>query len=142
MSHIRNAYMEESPWINERYKEIGFVPSNIAHELVAIAEHQGSRAALGRLVPVNADCAELGGIYVVPEFRGLGIGKEIESYLLRQGMTYKKIFCLPFAHVEHLYVGLGFRRCEQAEEVPQEIQRKHRWCNSHYVLRTLLLVRP
>ena|SRR6516162_9817297 len=90
MSHIRNAYMEESPWINERYKEIGFVPSNIAHELVAIAEHQGSRAALGRLVPVNADCAELGGIYVLPEFRGLGISKEIVSYLLRQGMTYKK----------------------------------------------------
>ena len=88
MSHIRNAYMEESPWINERYKEIGFVPSNIAHELVAIAEHQGSRAALGRLVPVNADCAELGGIYVLPEFRGLGISKEIVSYLLRQGMTY------------------------------------------------------
>ena len=118
------------------------MPSNIAHELVAIAEHQGSRAALGRLVPVNADCAELGGIYVLPEFRGLGIGKEIVSYLLRQGMTYKKIFCLPFAHVEHLYVGLGFRRCEQAEEVPQEIQRKHRWCNNHYVHRTLLLVRP
>ena len=90
MSHIRDAYMEESPWINERYGEIGFVPSNIAHELVAIAEHQGSRAALGRLVPVNADCAELGGIYVLPEFRGLGISKEIVSYLLRQGMTYKK----------------------------------------------------
>ena len=85
MSHIRNAYMEESPWINERYKEIGFVPSNIAHELVAIAEHQGSRAALGRLVPVNADCAELGGIYVLPEFRGLGIGTEIRVSALRAG---------------------------------------------------------
>jgi len=47
MSHIRNAYMEESPWINERYKEIGFVPSNIAHELVAIAEHRGLEPLLG-----------------------------------------------------------------------------------------------
>ena len=111
MSHISNAYMKESPRINERSKEIGFVTSN----LVAVAEHQGSRAAFGRLVPVNADCAESGGIYVLPEFRGLGIGKEIVSYLLRQGMTYKKIFCLPFAHVEQLYVGLGFRRCDPAQ---------------------------
>ena len=142
MSHIRNAYPEEEPWINERYREIGFVPSNIARELVAIAEHEGSRAALGRLVPVNADCAELGGIYVLPEFRGLGIATEIVSYLLRQGVTCKKIFCLPFAHVGHLYIGLGFRPCEEAEDVPEEIKRKHRWCNSHYEHRTLLLVRP
>ena len=35
MSHTRNAYLEESLWINERYKEAGFLPSDLAHELVA-----------------------------------------------------------------------------------------------------------
>jgi N-acetylglutamate synthase-like GNAT family acetyltransferase len=142
MSHIRKAYAEEEQWVNERYKEIGFVPSNVGRELVAVAEHEGSRAALGRLVPVNADCAELGGIYVLQEFRGLGIATELVDYLLREGTTYKKIFCLPFAHVEHLYLALGFRRYDGAENVPQEIQRKHRWCNNHYEHGTLLLVRP
>jgi N-acetylglutamate synthase-like GNAT family acetyltransferase len=143
MKRTRNAYLEEALWVNERYKEAGFLQSDIAHELVAIAEHEGLRAGLGRLVPVKPDCAELGGIYVLPQFRHLGIATEIVSYLLRQGGTYQRIFCLPFEHLEHFYSRFGFRPCTEAEaeDVPREVQDKHRWCNSHYEHRTLLLVR-
>jgi N-acetylglutamate synthase-like GNAT family acetyltransferase len=141
MIHIRSAYPKDEIWINERYKELGFLPSDVGRELIAIAEDDEVRAGLGRLVPINADCAELGGIYVIQEFRGRGIATEVVSYLLHQGEVYHKIFCLPFAHLEHFYSGFGFHPCEDAERVPQEVHRKHQWCNRHYEHPTLLLVR-
>jgi len=141
MAHIRRAYPHEEAWINEQYKEVGFLPSDLAREFVAIAEHAGLRAALGRLVPIGADCAELGGIYVLPEFRGLGLATEMVSHLLRQGVGHEKIFCLPFAHLVQLYAGLGFRPCEETEEIPRAVRDKLRWCNSQYEHPTLLLVR-
>lgn len=141
MSNFRRANPDEEAWINERYAEIGFLPSDFAREFVVVALHEGSRAALGRLAPVGTDCAELGGIYVFPAFRGLGLATQMVSYLLNKGAAYRKIYCLPFEHLVQLYVRAGFRSCE-AEDVPREIEAKHRWCNSHYPQPTLLLVHP
>ena len=141
MSNIRRADPDEEAWVNKCYDEIGFVPSDFAREFVAVAVHEGARAALGRLAPVETDCAELGGIYVLPAFRGLGLASQMVSYLLHQGAAYRKIYCLPFEHLVQLYVRAGFRPCV-AEDVPRAIGAKHRWCNSHYPRPTLLLVRP
>ena len=138
---IRQADPSEEGWINERYAEAGFVPSELSREYVVVAIHAGVRAALGRLVPVDSHCAELGGIYVLPEFRGLGLAREVIRHLLREGAFFRRLFCLPFAHVAPLYLKLGFRLCVHADDVPPEIRHKHQWCNAHYEYSTLLLVR-
>ena len=138
---IRQADPSEEEWINEHYAEAGFVPSDLRSEYVVVAIHADVRAALGRLVPVGTQCAELGGIYVLPEFRGLGLARAVVRHLLRQGAVFQRLFCLPFAHVAPLYVKLGFRPCIDTDDIPQEIRHKHQWCNSHYEHSTLLLVR-
>ena len=40
---VRQAVPSELTWVNDRYAEIGFVPSDSSREIIAIAEVNGSR---------------------------------------------------------------------------------------------------
>jgi hypothetical protein len=43
---VRQAVPDQLTWVNERYAEIGFVPSDPSREIIAIAEVSGSRVWL------------------------------------------------------------------------------------------------
>lgn len=135
---IRKALEGELAWVNARYAEVRFVPSNIQNELIAIAEVDSQKAGMGRLVKINDDCFELGGMLVLESFRGLGLAKHIVEFLLAQ-TSGKQIFCIPFAHLFELYHGAGFNRCEDLDSVPKLILEKYQWCQQYYEQDVLLL---
>lgn len=127
------------PWANARYAEIDFQPSG-PRDLVAVARVDGERAGLGRLVPVDAQAGELGGIYVLPPFRGRQVARAVVSFLLAQS-PYRRLYCLPFAHLESFYRGFGFAPPAAQDALPPAVAEKLAWCARRYADPVRLLVR-
>jgi N-acetylglutamate synthase-like GNAT family acetyltransferase len=138
---IRRAEESELDWINEKYDEIDFVHSKLDQGLIAIAEVDGKRAGIGRLIDIDEDNGELSGMYVFDEFRGLGVSRQIVSFLLENRGQIENIFCLPFVHLEKLYKSFGFERSESIENAPKKVRDKFEWCNEHYEHEVLLLLK-
>ena len=69
---LRAANPSEIAWINAQYDQVGFKHSNFDNEFIVIAEVSGQKAGLGRLQRIDSSVAELGGIFVNEQFRGLG----------------------------------------------------------------------
>lgn len=132
---LRRALREDIDWINRRYDEVDFVHSRFDNEVIAVAECEGSKAGLGRLVTLSGNCLELGGIYVFNEFRGKGIARSIIDFLLshRDGQT---VYCIPFAHLTPFYEQFGFSPCQH---IPQALWDKLTWCQERYEHPTALL---
>lgn len=135
---IKLARADDIDWINNKYKEVNFLPSNLSKEKVAIAEIQGERAGLGRLVQIDNENAELGGMYVFDEFRNQGVARAIVEFLLSQGKEFQFIYCLPFEQLKKFYESFGFIECD-AQSVPEDIRNKYQWCNQTYADKVLLL---
>ncbi|MEJ8755758.1 GNAT family N-acetyltransferase [Pontibacter sp. H259] len=136
---IRKAQLKDMDWVNAQYQQINFQLSDIQHELIVIAKVDGERAGLGRLVTINHETLELGGMYVLESFRKYGIARAIVQHLLNQ-VQAKTVYCLPFEHLQHFYVSCGFMPVFSTEEVPTKVLQKWEWCNKTYLDKTLLLV--
>lgn len=136
---IRRLYPAELAWANERYAEVDFLPSP-ATDLVALALIDDSPAGLGRVSTLTETSGELGGMYVFPRFRGLGIARCMIDYLVGE-CDLEALFCLPFEHLHDLYAAAGFSLQTFDETVPHKAREKHAWCNSHYPERVLLMSR-
>lgn len=134
---IRAARPDEANWVNERYAVVRFIPSDLTRELVLIAELDGAAAGMGRLVPVDDDSCELGGMLVFEGFRGRGVARALIDELVRQARA-KAIYCLPFGELEPLYAAAGFERCDDA---PPGIMEKLAWCRRTYDQPVLLMRR-
>ncbi|WP_428468534.1 GNAT family N-acetyltransferase [Photobacterium minamisatsumaniensis] len=137
---IRIAQLNEMSWVNSQYDTVGFKHSNYDNELIAIAEVNGERVGVGRLQRVEQSAAELGGIFVEKEYRGLGLASKIVGFLVQNAHSYEKVFCLPFSHLSHFYQKFGFASVRIDELVPSSIANKHQWCNHTYDSETLLFV--
>ncbi|GAA4277781.1 GNAT family N-acetyltransferase [Aquimarina mytili] len=129
---IRKAIPEELEWVNEKYKAIGFTSSNYNTEYIALAEIKNTKCGLGRVVVIDAQNVELGGIYVFDEFQGLGIAQKIIHHLLENTIQNKKIWCLPFKNLEHFYKKFGFfdEKIDHSK-IPNKIYEKYAWCNQN-----------
>ncbi|MES2152486.1 MAG: GNAT family N-acetyltransferase [Pseudomonadota bacterium] len=125
--------------INERYADIGFVPSH-ADELIVVATLAGGTAGQGRVVPIDAKSGELGGIYVLPHCQGRGVAKRIVDFLIHH-TNLPVLYCLPFAELEGFYRSMGFVSVKQRDQVPLQVLQKHQWCNATYDKPVLLLER-
>jgi len=136
---LRRLEPTELAWANERYAEVDFLPSP-ATDLVAVALVGGTPAALGRVTRLTEASGELGGMYVFPEFRGLGVASRMIDYLVSE-CGLKLLFCLPFEHLHDMYTAAGFAVQPPDETVPQKVRDKHVWCNAHYPERVLLMSR-
>ncbi|MBI1889925.1 MAG: GNAT family N-acetyltransferase [Burkholderiales bacterium] len=134
---IRKAGIHELPWINEKYREVEFLPSE-AGDLIAIATVDGKPAGIGRVVSIADGSGELGGMYVFKEFRRYGIARSIIDFLIREG-DCRQLYCLPFAELEPLYRSAGFTRLAATEEAPAKVLDKYRWCNEFYPSEVLLM---
>jgi predicted GNAT family N-acyltransferase len=81
-------------------------------------------------------------MFVLPNFRGIGIAEKIVQHLLDQHPNYPNIYCIPFPHLSDFYQKFGFDTClpSQFEQVPEEIIKKHAWCNAEYDKPMLLFI--
>jgi GNAT superfamily N-acetyltransferase len=127
---LRVATPQDAQWINERYAEVRFLPSDLATDIVVNAEVDDERAGLGRLVG-----SELGGILVLERFRGRGISRAIIDELLKHAGG-RTVYCIPFAELESLYASAGFTRTNEA---PPAVLEKFAWCQRTYDKPVLLM---
>lgn len=142
MLKIRAAEKHEMTWINSCYDQVEFMHSHFDNEIIAIAEYNGEKAGIGRLVKVDEKNLELGGMYVFDSFRGKGAAREIVSFLLTHVQPSQTVYCIPFEHLLRFYKQCGFIHCSNFEFVPQKILDKYHWCQEKYTHPTALLVTP
>lgn len=140
MIQVRPAERSEIEWINHCYDEIEFVHSSFEKEIIAIAESHGQKAGLGRLVSVDPNHLELGGMYVFEAFRSQGVARKIVEFLLKYPLPHQTIYCIPFEHLVPFYGQFGFIECTNLAEVPHEISSKYLWCKEKYPTDTKLLI--
>ncbi len=137
---VRSAQSDEIGWINEKYDEVQFVHSHFDKEWIAIAEVNGVKAGLGRIVTIDSQNFELGGIYVFNNFRNLGIAARIVDFLLLTIPKGHIVYCIPFQPLVPFYSKFGFQPVENINDAPKEIQKKFLWCQQTYETATALLV--
>jgi len=138
---VKQAKKNDISWINAKYSEVDFVKSNYDNEYIVIAKVENENAGIGRLVKIDKNNIELGGIYSFPDFRGLGVAENIVRNLFEENPFDKSIiWCLPFENLLNFYSKFGFKNCENIK-APEKVARKLEWCNTEsiYGKKVLLL---
>ncbi|MED2729261.1 GNAT family N-acetyltransferase, partial [Bacillus thuringiensis] len=94
---IQLATSNDLEWINSQYESIGFVRSDLKREKVAIITYNNEYAGVGRLVQIDADTLEMGGIFILPQFRGLQLAGDLVSFLVETARKsqIQDVYCLP-----------------------------------------------
>lgn len=138
---IQLATSNDLKWINKQYKSIGFVPSDLKRDIVAIITCDNSYAGVGRLVQIDEDTIEMGGIFILPKFRGLQLAGELVSFLVETAkkLQVQHVYCLPFEELENFYKKYGYTEVDTTKEVVHPIiLKKYNWCLDHYDKHVLL----
>ena len=136
---LRIATAADAEWINAAYAEVAFQTSDLSRELVIVAELDGERAGIGRLVPAGEDACELGGMLVFDAYRGRGVARAIIAELLRHARG-RTVYCIPFADLEPIYARAGFVRCAPGATVPEYVREKLEWCRREISRPVVLMV--
>src|SRR5262245_56766400 len=110
---IRQLRDDERGWADELYRGIQFSttpPGSVA----LVAERDGLRIGLGRLVAHAPDVVELGGIWTDEAARGHGVARAMVTALLArpelavQPGPSGRLWCIPFVHIAAFYQSFGF----------------------------------
>lgn len=136
---LRTAAADDGGWIQEQYEKVHFIPSDLTRDTIVIAELDGERVGMGRLVPTGEGAYELGGMYVDDAHRGKGIAKQIVDELIRRAGN-AMVYCVPFANLEALYASAGFQRVEP-NGVPAKVREKLDWCARNIPDRGVILMK-
>lgn len=139
---IKRVTPAELTWVNQQYEHIGFQPSTLDNEIIAIVMSQDDDAGVGRLVKLNDHEAELGGIYILDEFRGQSLAHEIVAFLVDESkrLGLETVYCIPFEELQHFYKKFGFHEFDvSAPTVEPKILAKYHWCLERYDKKVLLL---
>jgi predicted N-acetyltransferase YhbS len=137
--NLRLATRDDERWINERYASVHFQLSDLARDLMVVAELDGVAVGIGRLVPAGDDACELGGMHVLEEFRGRGIARAVVDELLRRA-NGRQVYCIPFADLEPIYAASGFVRIEPRDDHPAYVREKLAWCEREIPDRAVILM--
>jgi GNAT superfamily N-acetyltransferase len=105
--HIRDARVDERPWADERYRALSFKPT-AADDVQLVAEVDGARVGLGRLVRLAPDAVELSGIWTDDAARGRGVARVMVSALIERAADEREVWCVPFTHLVDFYGSFGF----------------------------------
>lgn len=99
---IRLATSNDLEWINNQYESIGFVPSDLKRDKVALITYNDEYAGIGRLVQIDENTIKLGGIFILPNFRGLQLAGELVSFLVQTAkeIHIQNVYCLPFKELK------------------------------------------
>src|SRR5262245_35419811 len=138
---IRDLRDDERDWASALYRAIRFAvtpPGAIA----LVAELDGARVGLGRLVALAPDVLELGGIWTDEAVRGRGIARAMVSALLARRAhigSVGPLWCIPFAHLSAFYESCGF--AVSAPPYPPAIAAKVDDCVAHALPDVVVLAR-
>ncbi|MBE5106775.1 GNAT family N-acetyltransferase [Bacillus thuringiensis] len=138
---IQLATSNDLEWINNQYESIGFVPSDLRKDKVAIITYNDAYAGVGRLVQIDENTIEMGEIFILPTFRGLQLAGELVSFLVQTAkeLQIQHVYCLPFEELESFYKKYGFNEVDTTKEVVHPIiQKKYDWCLKTYDKHVLL----
>ncbi len=127
---MRTIKEEEMEWLNETYGTQGFVPSVFDREIIVLSECDGEPAGLGRLIKIDDESVELGGLYVFPKFRQRNCSNEMISYLLERSNQWRNVYCVPPLSMYELYKKFGFTDSDHLDSVPDFIINKYDWDRS------------
>ncbi|PVZ79311.1 GNAT family N-acetyltransferase [Serratia sp. S1B] len=139
---IKLATASDLEWVNAQYQKIDFVPSSLDNEIIAIVTYNDDFAGVGRIVYLNDEEVEIGGIYILDEFRGLSLANELVGYLVdaAKQKNLKAVYCLPFENLKTFYQKFGFNEFKHdASQVNEKVLKKHQWCLDNYDKKVLLL---
>lgn len=138
---IQLATSNDLEWINNQYESIGFVQSDLERDKVAIITYNNEYAGVGRLVQIDEDTIEIGGIFILPKFRGLQLARKLVSFLVQiaKALEIQNVFCIPFEELESFYKTYGFTDVDTTKEVVHPIiLKKYNWCLENYDKHVLL----
>ncbi|PFW54881.1 GNAT family N-acetyltransferase [Bacillus cereus] len=138
---IQIATFNDLEWINNQYKSIGFVTSDLMRDIVAIITYNDEYAGVGRLVRIDEVTIEMGGIFILPQFRGLQLAGELVSFLVQtaQELQVQHVYCLPFEELKNFYKKYGYTEVNTRKEVIHPIiLKKYNWCLENYDKHVLL----
>ncbi|MCM3737858.1 GNAT family N-acetyltransferase [Bacillus cytotoxicus] len=141
MLHIEKAKLDDLQWINSQYEKANFVSSHLENEEIAIAYFNSQKAGLGRLVKIDENNFEMGGIYTLEDYRGKKIADNIVAFLINeaQNLQIQNVYCIPFEHLKPFYSKHGFQEVVDLAAVPKQIMDKYTWCLEQYDRKTLLM---
>lgn len=120
---IQLATSNDLKWINSQYDSIGFVRSDLKRDKVAIITYNNEYAGVGRLVQIDEDTLEMGGIFILPQFRGLQLAGELVSFLVETAKKsqIQNVYCLPFEELENFYKKYGYTEVDTTTEAVHPI---------------------
>ncbi|MFD0771851.1 GNAT family N-acetyltransferase [Bacillus sp. CGMCC 1.60114] len=141
MLYIQKANLDDMQWVNFQYEKINFVPSHLDNEEIGIAYYNGQKAGLGRLVKVDENIFEMGGIYTLEDYRGKKIADSIVAFLIKEArnLQIQNVYCIPFEHLKPFYSNHGYQEVVDLAAVPKKIIDKYNWCLEQYEIKTLLM---
>lgn len=137
MVDIRVLRDDEVDWAAERYREIKFMPTP-AGARGFVAELEGARVGLGRLIEHEPGVFELGGIWTDEQARNRGIARKMVTALL-EAAPPGPLWCIPFAHLAMFYEGFGFEAARPPW--PASIAAKVAACHDQHLPSVVVLVR-
>ncbi|EOV9529168.1 GNAT family N-acetyltransferase [Bacillus cytotoxicus] len=132
---IRLAQKEDLDWVNHQYRSVGFVPSNLIQDRVAIITYNGKQAGLGRLVHIDERTIEMDSIYILPTYRGRQLAGRLVSFLVRTAKESKvpHVYCIPFEELGSFYKKYGFQDIDiEKEDMHPTIIAKYKWRLQEY----------
>lgn len=106
MVEIRSLRDDELGWAAERYREIKFAPSPPGARGF-VAELDGERVGLGRLIVHAPGVIELGGIWTHDRARNRGVARSMVMALVEEARG-QRLWCVPFAHLAPFYETFDF----------------------------------
>lgn len=120
---IQLATSNDLEWINNQYDSIGFVRSDLKRDKVAIITYNNEYAGVGRLVQIDEDTLEMGGIFILPQFRGLQLAGELVLFLVETAKKsqIQNVYCLPFEELENFYKKYGYTEVNTTKEAVHPI---------------------
>jgi len=121
MPTVRPAGPADRDFIAATYASIEF--ERTPADDVLVAEHEGERVGLGRLVPVADDTVELGGIWTDERHRRLGVAALVVRALLDRAAG-RRVYCIPFRPLAGYYRRFGFIDAPLDETVPRAVADK------------------
>ncbi|MFM2344052.1 MAG: hypothetical protein RLZZ210_662 [Pseudomonadota bacterium] len=134
---------QELAWVNQQYSYINFMHSQ-ENEYIIVAEINGEKAGLGRIVPCGTDdltnktAGELGGIHVLSKFQGMGIAHKIVEHL-SSNKDYDILYCIPFRNLEYFYKQYGFSNACVEKCIHKKAINKYKYCMNSYNSTSLFL---
>ena len=106
MATLRQASDDDLERVDAFYRGEGFGSEASSEHVIYLAEDEGEIVGVVRLVPVE-DYLVLRGMMVRSAYRRQGIGKGLLAALVPH-MDGQTVYCLPWAHLEDFYAGVGF----------------------------------